>query len=249
MEGLETFKQYFQEYKDHYVLIGGAACDIIFSEEEGSPFRATKDLDMVLIVEVLTPEFGKRFWSFISDGKYEHTAKSTGTPQFYRFDKPQTKHFPYMIELFSRSPFELMAPTHLTPLPIDDTVSSLSAILLDEDYYQMLVEGRKTINSVVVLSERYLIPFKAKAWLDLTERKKLNPSLSSRDIKKHKNDVTRLASLLISNEVCELPPRVQEDMNQFMALYRQEPTDPKSLKLPITSAEIIEVLDQVYRTK
>lgn len=34
MEGLETFKQYFQEYKDHYVLIGGAACDIIFSEEE-----------------------------------------------------------------------------------------------------------------------------------------------------------------------------------------------------------------------
>jgi len=94
-----------------------------------------------------------------------------------------------------------------------------------------------------------LIPFKAKAWLDLMERKKHNPSLSSRDIKKHKNDVTRLASLLISNEVCELPPRVQEDMNQFMALYRQEPTDPKSLKLPITSAEIIEVLDQVYRTK
>ncbi len=31
MEGLETFKQYFQEYEDHYVLIGGAACDVIFS--------------------------------------------------------------------------------------------------------------------------------------------------------------------------------------------------------------------------
>ncbi|WP_070329021.1 hypothetical protein [Exiguobacterium aurantiacum] len=249
MKGLKTFKQYFQDYEDHYVLIGGAACDIIFSEEEGSSFRATKDLDMVLIVEVLTPEFGERFWSFIRDGKYEHSAKSTGTPQFYRFDKPETNHFPFMIELFSRSPFELKTPNHLTPLPIDDTVSSLSAILLDEDYYHMLVEGRKTIDGVVVLSERYLIPFKAKAWLDLTERKRHNPSLSSRDIKKHKNDVTRLASLLISNEVCELPPRIQEDMNQFMELYRKDPTDPKSLKLPITSTEIIEVLDQVYRTK
>jgi len=48
----------------------------------------------VLIVEALTPEFGEQFWSFIHDGKYEHTAKSTGTPQFYRFDKPQTNHFP-----------------------------------------------------------------------------------------------------------------------------------------------------------
>lgn len=63
MEGLETFKQYFQEYEDHYVLIGGAACDVIFSEEDGSSFRATKDLDMVLIVEALTLEFGEQFWS------------------------------------------------------------------------------------------------------------------------------------------------------------------------------------------
>ncbi len=29
VKGIETFKSYFEEYADQYVLIGGAACDII----------------------------------------------------------------------------------------------------------------------------------------------------------------------------------------------------------------------------
>lgn len=57
MIGLDKFKEYFMGYQDQYVLIGGAACDIIF-EEQDTAFRATKDLDLVLIVEALTPAFG-----------------------------------------------------------------------------------------------------------------------------------------------------------------------------------------------
>ena len=48
IKGIEMFKDFFKEYKDQYVLIGGAACDIIMEETE-SGFRATKDLDIVLI--------------------------------------------------------------------------------------------------------------------------------------------------------------------------------------------------------
>ena len=62
--GLEVFKDYFKGYEEQYVLIGGAACDIAFEERE-QVFRKTRDLDMVLIIEVLTPEFGERFWEFI----------------------------------------------------------------------------------------------------------------------------------------------------------------------------------------
>ena len=69
MKGLDVFKEYFSEYPKQYVLIGGAACDIIF-EEAGATFRATKDFDMVLIVEALTPDFGRRFWQFIHEGGY-----------------------------------------------------------------------------------------------------------------------------------------------------------------------------------
>ncbi len=58
--GINTFKEYFAGYENQYVLIGGAACDIIFSNNNAS-FRATRDLDMVLIVEALTSEFAEHF--------------------------------------------------------------------------------------------------------------------------------------------------------------------------------------------
>lgn len=50
VSGIEKFKEFFSEYKEQYVLIGGAACDIVMEESAGE-FRATKDLDLVLIVE------------------------------------------------------------------------------------------------------------------------------------------------------------------------------------------------------
>lgn len=79
VKGLDVFHDYFHEYTDQYVLIGGAACSISF-EEQDTAFRATKDLDMVLIVEALTPAFGKRFWQFIRDGGYQNRARSNGKP-------------------------------------------------------------------------------------------------------------------------------------------------------------------------
>lgn len=36
-------------FEDQYVIIGGTACDLIMENEE-LPFRATKDIDIVLIV-------------------------------------------------------------------------------------------------------------------------------------------------------------------------------------------------------
>ena len=66
IKGLDAFKEYFRDFNDQYVIIGGAACDIVFEDSDLS-FRATKDIDMVLIVEALTPEFGQRFWDFIEE--------------------------------------------------------------------------------------------------------------------------------------------------------------------------------------
>ena len=44
-----------------------------------------------------------------------------------------------------------------------------------------------------------LIPFKAKAWLGLKERKLNGDQVDSKNIKKHKNDVCRLAQLITAN--------------------------------------------------
>ncbi|WP_371297852.1 hypothetical protein [Ruminococcus sp.] len=31
-KGLDTFQKYFKDYEEQYVLIGGAACDILFEK-------------------------------------------------------------------------------------------------------------------------------------------------------------------------------------------------------------------------
>ena len=33
VKGLDTFRKYFADYEEQYVLIGGAACDILFESE------------------------------------------------------------------------------------------------------------------------------------------------------------------------------------------------------------------------
>lgn len=67
--GLDLFSQHFERYQDHYVLIGGGACDRQM-EVKGIAFRATKDLDVILIVEALSDEFVSHFWKFIKNGEY-----------------------------------------------------------------------------------------------------------------------------------------------------------------------------------
>lgn len=34
VKGLDTFQKYFADYEEQYVLIGGAACDILFESNE-----------------------------------------------------------------------------------------------------------------------------------------------------------------------------------------------------------------------
>lgn len=195
IKGLDLFRDYFQGDQDKYVLIGGAACYLAM-DEVGLDFRATKDLDIVLCVESMDANFANKFWGFVREGQYESQQKSTGKKQFYRFMKPKNPAFPYMLELFSRQPDGVLleGDTHLTPLPVDANASSLSAILMDDHYYRLLLEGRKEIDDVCVLQPGLIIVFKAKAWLDLTERRKAGEAVKGSDIKKHKNDVFRLSN-------------------------------------------------------
>ena len=83
-----------------------------------------------------------------------------------------------MIELFSRraDAIALSDDAVLTPLPLDHEISSLSAILLDDAYYQFLRKGKTIIDGIPILDAMHLIPFKAKAWLDLRPRKYIDRS-------------------------------------------------------------------------
>lgn len=47
VKGLDKFKEYFLDFKDNYVIIGGTACSVILRNADMKP-RATKDIDMIL---------------------------------------------------------------------------------------------------------------------------------------------------------------------------------------------------------
>lgn len=230
VNGFTKFKEKFQGFENQYVIIGGTACDLLMENEE-LPFRATKDIDIVLIVESITAQFGKKFWEYIKEAGYEHINKSTGEAQFYRFSSPKSKEYPYMIEIFSRNPDYIILKDDalITPLPIDEEVSSLSAILLNKDYYELLKKGQTVIDGIPVLNPTCLIPFKAKAWLDLRRRKSNGENVDSKNIKKHKNDVFRLAQLITANTKQTISYEVAKDMNEFLKEMADEEVDLKLL--------------------
>lgn len=127
VKGLDVFREHFATLNNQYVLIGGTAATLAMADA-GLDFRATKDLDIVLHIEALTPAFGAAFWAFVEKGCSEiRQASDTGKPVLYRFQKPASAGFPSMLELFCRTPegIHLAEGAHLTPIPFDVAVAPL----------------------------------------------------------------------------------------------------------------------------
>jgi len=228
--GQAIFQEWFKGFEEQYVLIGGTAASITMAEA-GQPFRGTKDLDIVLHVEALTPAFGQRFWEFVQAGGYQQKEGDPGQgPCLYRFQKPLDDEFPHMLELFSRVPdgLSFVPAGHLTPIPMNEQVSSLSAILLDEDYYQFVLSGRKNKYGLPSwVGEDRLIPLKAVAWMEMSERAQSGEPIDSKKINKHLSDIVLLSSLLQPGQVIELPEKIRANLEVFVravtALNRAEP--------------------------
>lgn len=250
VKGLDIFRAWFADHADQYILIGGTAASLAM-EEAGLDFRATKDLDVVLHVEALTPAFGETFWKFIQAGGYEiRQASDTGKPAFYRFQKPTNREFPVMVELFSRAPDSLrpIGDGEFTPIAFDEAVSSLSAILLDDAYYAFIMAGRRELDGLSWVGEDRLIPLKAIAWLDLSARKEQGEHVDAKNIRKHVNDVLRLSQLLTATTRIPLDAKIADDMRRFLGAASADTSlDLRALGLGnATLAEVLGRLAQTY---
>lgn len=250
VRGLDIFRSWFAEYADQYVLIGGTAASLTM-EEAGLAFRATKDLDIVLHVEALTTAFGQAFWKFVETGGYEiRQSSDTGKPIFYRFQKPADQRYPVMVELFARAPdgLQLAEGSQLTPIPLDEALSSLSAILLDDAYYEFILAGRRELDGLPWIGEDRLIPLKAIAWLDLNTRKEQGAKVDAKDVRKHLNDVLRLSQLLAPATRIPLMQKIGDDMTRFLRAVASDPSiDPKALQIGnVTVDELVARIAQAY---
>lgn len=219
VEGLTTFRDRFRGLQDCYVLIGGTACDL-WMGDRALEFRATKDLDIVLVAESLRAEFFGNFWQFVRDAGYEGFVGGEAPRNFYRFKKRRVEGFPWMVELFTRNTLNLPDGIQLTPVPAADDLPSLSAILLEDDYYRFVVSSRIATDGVSTTPAQCLIPLKARAWLDLTRRKAAgDPRVKDEDLKKHRNDVFRLLVTLAPADRFDLPATIRSHLGEFVARF------------------------------
>jgi len=253
VRGIDIFRQYFRDYTDNYVIIGGTACDELIAERGLKP-RATKDIDTILIIEALSDDFVRRFWEFVKEGKYELWQTMSEKTQFYRFIKPQKVNFPLQVELFSRQSDMIQVPEgeHLTPIPVGEDLSSLSAILLDDDYYHYATSHTVVLDDLHFIDRDAVVLLKAIAYISNSNRKARGESVRSEEITKHKNDIFRIISTFTGEERYNVPEAIKNDLRTFLTMVEKDGLDTVALSrelglaIEITFELFIEQIKNIF---
>ena len=229
VNGLEKFRDYFQDYTEDYVLIGGVACELALNSLR-LEFRPTDDFDIVIVSENLQKGFGAKLKKFISDGKYSvQKRKSNDKPTFFRFLAPKDDTFPAKIELATVKPFDDWNGDFV-PLDAGDARSSLSAILFEKDFYSFILDNATISYGISTMRLEGLIPLKSLAYLELSKQENQSPKVLA-NIEKHRQDIFHLADVLPEGSFC-LPSHVAEITQEALDL----------IALNIRNAEAVEFL-------
>lgn len=255
-EELASFAEFFEGYADQFAVLGGAACSQWFGEAS-LEFRQTKDLDIVLILEAKSREFYSRLWEYLHLGGYSKWQRSDGQKTAFRFVGPAKGGFPFMIELLSRvDAVELPTGQTVVPIETGDGLSSLSAVLLEDAYYTLILEHRDVTKSgLPAVTPEELLLLKAKAHLNLLDDKANGKVIRDKDIRKHRNDVFHLAYLLDEDNPVELSPTIAMDLNRFLDLYQPSASAWEGISQSLydsgfemrSPAELINLIRKCYR--
>lgn len=246
IRGLEHFKNYFNLFSKNFILIGGVATYLLLEEAGASRVRSTKDLDIVLLLE---PEdaFLDALKEYIKLGGYKVQIGKNGDSTFYRFQNPSDDQYPLMIELFSsiKTDFQLFDGQHIVPISGSQGEKSLSAILLDVDYFSIIKKHVVEKDRVFIINELALIPFKAKAYLEIKERGE-----DTKNWKKHRSDIINLAVNFLTADSKEvLTGAVRDHFSNFIIQFKEELTDEiirGACQQKISKEKIIELLESTF---
>lgn len=242
--GLAHFSNYFKEFENDYVIIGGGAA-AAYLEDEGLDFRATQDIDMVLFTNN-SNELNAKISAYIALGEYHINERTEDVPRYYRFTKPKQEEFPKVVEIFSRNENEIELKNGQYIIPVqNDEKTQLSAILLDEEYFELIRNNSiKTEKGFSVINPYGNICLKARAFRELQDRGE-----EKKKVSKHKKDVLRLVQAL-GEEKLPLQGKPKEDVLKIVEAINEMPD--KEIKQVIgdtlTKAEILDVLGRSFDT-
>lgn len=247
IQGIATFTEYFKDNNEDYVVIGGLATAMVMNDL-GFIARATKDIDLVVITKE-NEVFLKKLLSFIEIAGYKTKQRTNNDSRhnLFRFLDSEDKSYPEQIELFAihNSDFEILKDSHIIPIETPEYYTYLSAILLDTDYFNLLLQHTNHIDGLHVATPEALIPLKIHAYLNLSLDK--NP-----DAKKHFNDIIRLAPLLDDQSTVILVGKPKEDFIRFLPMLEksEDSTVDNVLKAAkeqkVSKESILILLNAVY---
>jgi hypothetical protein len=243
--GLDVFSSYFASFPDCYCLIGGSALSLIYEEADLSP-RATKDLDVVVLLNAKTPSFVRKIVSFAKDGGY---GKAEANPSFcsYRFSHPSKSNFPKEVELFTKEKkVGYLLHKGIQHLSLSEGVS-FSSIIVDEAYYLYISQNHRE-GQLSFVEPYAIVPLKAKAYL---ENRKLfergSKGISKATYQKHERDIIRFIHDF-PLKVNLLPPTLREDCQRFYEAVAKENIDYQGIThdFAFSQKEFLELFRQAY---
>lgn len=219
--GFDVFRSRLAAFQDSFIVIGGTACDLNLQPYGG--FRRTKDIDMIVVTEAVDRSFADALHDFLREGGYSCYVSRDRKPHYYRFLSPRHAEFPVQIEMLSHSLLPELPDLPFTPISLDSGIRSLSAIVLDPDYYEYAKAHRSFEWGVPCLTAEALVVFKCAAYLNLLATRRKSPELvRSEDLNKHRNDVFRLVGALPRGVQFALPEPLRRQTAEFARHFREE---------------------------
>ena len=248
--GFDHFCNHLNGLEQHYVIIGGGAASILM-EDEGLEFRATKDVDLVVLGR--SEELNTRILAYVKAGEYKIKEATDSSPRYYRFREPNQKDCPVLIEIFARNELNLELSEGQYIIPIkDDSAEKLSAILLDDEYFEIIQNNLiKSESGIPLINALANICLKARAHRELFDRKNNgDDSVDEKSIQKHLKDIWRIAAVVTGDEIITLTGQPLKDVSSAIAKLDQLPASQfKQImeKTPgLTKEPIVAALKKIF---
>ncbi|MGV6830572.1 MAG: hypothetical protein ACWA5P_03295 [bacterium] len=248
IQGIEKFREFFEGFENDYVIIGGLATAMVMNDL-GFVFRATKDVDLV-VLSTDNEAFLKRILLFIDEAGYQtkQRTKSDTKHNLFRFCDSDDKSYPEQLELFAihGEDSSIITDNHIIPIETPEFYDYLSAILLDRDYYNLLKQHTTNVDGLHVATAEVLIPLKIHAHLNFID------SVHNYN-GKHLKDVVRLCTTLDGEEKVHLTGMPRDDFQKFLPIFNELDEDRVRNILKtnqiggVTKQDLLSLLKSTYR--
>lgn len=242
--GLSHFQEFCKDLDDNYVVVGGFATIMLLDKQLKGHGKATYDIDLVLLTNN-SLEMSKRIKKYIKEGDYKIQIGEKDQYRYYRFIEPKKDNFAKEIELFAsnKNDLKLEDSQRIIPIDPDEGLYSLSAIMLDQEYFEMIKENVDKTGVAPCTNVQATIILKMSAFYDLKNR-------GEDKWKKHRRDIFKLALLLTGEEKLKLKGRMLKDFNSFI-LHIENDLNAKDIKnfsdgLSIIKEDVIKILKEVF---